>query len=140
MRKPRLCGASVRGERGDSNPRPPGPQPGALPAELRPPRRTRVYRRNGAAVRGVRRRGRIACECNNAPTCDRPDFCETPVAGQIRPCPVRARTPTQDLARWRVIHEVAPRISRVTHTGAMRRLVPVLAAIVVLLIPAAAQA
>ncbi len=26
------------GERGDSNPRPPGPQPGALPAELRPPR------------------------------------------------------------------------------------------------------
>ena len=26
-----------RGERGDSNPRPPGPQPGALPAELRPP-------------------------------------------------------------------------------------------------------
>jgi diguanylate cyclase (GGDEF)-like protein len=28
---------SARGERGDSNPRPPGPQPGALPAELRPP-------------------------------------------------------------------------------------------------------
>ncbi len=28
----------VRGERRDSNPRPPGPQPGALPAELRPPR------------------------------------------------------------------------------------------------------
>ncbi len=27
------------GERGDSNPRPPGPQPGALPTELRPPRR-----------------------------------------------------------------------------------------------------
>jgi hypothetical protein len=26
------------GERRDSNPRPPGPQPGALPAELRPPR------------------------------------------------------------------------------------------------------
>src|SRR5947209_837698 len=26
------------GERWDSNPRPPGPQPGALPAELRPPR------------------------------------------------------------------------------------------------------
>src|SRR5438552_10153042 len=26
------------GERGDSNPRPPGPQPGALPAELRSPR------------------------------------------------------------------------------------------------------
>jgi hypothetical protein len=31
--------AITRGERGDSNPRPPGPQPGALPAELRPPRR-----------------------------------------------------------------------------------------------------
>src|SRR2546429_9037086 len=28
----------TRGERWDSNPRPPGPQPGALPAELRPPR------------------------------------------------------------------------------------------------------
>src|SRR5262249_27082284 len=27
-----------KGERWDSNPRPPGPQPGALPAELRPPR------------------------------------------------------------------------------------------------------
>src|SRR3954470_7651374 len=26
-----------RGERRDSNPRPPGPQPGALPTELRPP-------------------------------------------------------------------------------------------------------
>ncbi len=29
---------SKEGERGDSNPRPPGPQPGALPTELRPPR------------------------------------------------------------------------------------------------------
>src|SRR5215207_6368944 len=28
------------GERRDSNPRPPGPQPGALPTELRPPGRT----------------------------------------------------------------------------------------------------
>ena len=28
----------VQGERRDSNPRPPGPQPGALPTELRPPR------------------------------------------------------------------------------------------------------
>ena len=35
---PRRSGDSVRGERRDSNPRPPGPQPGALPAELRPPR------------------------------------------------------------------------------------------------------
>jgi hypothetical protein len=32
----------VKGERGDSNPRPPGPQPGALPTELRPPRETGV--------------------------------------------------------------------------------------------------
>src|SRR5215210_3532462 len=31
-----ICRA-LRGERRDSNPRPPGPQPGALPAELRPP-------------------------------------------------------------------------------------------------------
>jgi hypothetical protein len=31
------CRGFLRGERGDSNPRPPGPQPGALPAELRPP-------------------------------------------------------------------------------------------------------
>ena len=30
--------AAAEGERRDSNPRPPGPQPGALPAELRPPR------------------------------------------------------------------------------------------------------
>jgi integrase len=29
--------ALLEGERGDSNPRPPGPQPGALPTELRPP-------------------------------------------------------------------------------------------------------
>ncbi len=36
--KQSLCRSFVRGERGDSNPRPPGPQPGALPTELRPPR------------------------------------------------------------------------------------------------------
>ena len=36
-------GRRYEGERRDSNPRPPGPQPGALPAELRPPRRRRVY-------------------------------------------------------------------------------------------------
>ena len=37
-RQARLQSAtSMEGERGDSNPRPPGPQPGALPAELRPP-------------------------------------------------------------------------------------------------------
>jgi hypothetical protein len=29
---------AIRGERPDSNRRPPGPQPGALPTELRPPR------------------------------------------------------------------------------------------------------
>jgi hypothetical protein len=34
-----LCRDSLRGERRDSNPRPPGPQPGALPTELRPPSR-----------------------------------------------------------------------------------------------------
>ena len=33
----RLSRPFVKGERGDSNPRPPGPQPGALPTELRPP-------------------------------------------------------------------------------------------------------
>ena len=32
------AGVSLRGGRPDSNRRPPGPQPGALPAELRPPR------------------------------------------------------------------------------------------------------
>ena len=32
------CSHFVRGERWGSNPRPPGPQPGALPTELRPPR------------------------------------------------------------------------------------------------------
>src|SRR4051812_3475218 len=34
----------LRGERRDSNPRPPGPQPGALPTELRPPGNPGVYR------------------------------------------------------------------------------------------------
>ena len=43
-----------RGERGDSNPRPPGPQPGALPAELRPPR-VRIDAISGG--RGAPRRG-----------------------------------------------------------------------------------
>jgi hypothetical protein len=33
-----FAGVSLRGGRPDSNRRPPGPQPGALPAELRPPR------------------------------------------------------------------------------------------------------
>src|SRR4051794_14629481 len=44
------------GERRDSNPRPPGPQPGALPAELRPPRRPAahmVYAPYGAARRAA---------------------------------------------------------------------------------------
>jgi hypothetical protein len=46
----------TRGERGDSNPRPPGPQPGALPAELRPPR-VRTDSTNGA-VHAARRLAR----------------------------------------------------------------------------------
>ena len=33
-----LQGPATRGGGGDSNPRPPGPQPGALPTELPPPR------------------------------------------------------------------------------------------------------
>src|SRR5687767_11473427 len=52
-----------RGERRDSNPRPPGPQPGALPAELRPPRAAlqgdvaslAVTQRRFACARGVAR-------------------------------------------------------------------------------------
>src|SRR5215204_5237188 len=36
--RPRRSGAFNEGERRDLNPRPPGPQPGALPAELRSPR------------------------------------------------------------------------------------------------------
>ena len=53
--------AAEEGERGDSNPRPPGPQPGALPAELRPPRRparhiVRAFGRCGHAVRAVANR------------------------------------------------------------------------------------
>jgi hypothetical protein len=36
------CRHFVEGERRDLNPRPPGPQPGALPTELRPPRETGV--------------------------------------------------------------------------------------------------
>jgi hypothetical protein len=35
-------GAELEGERRDLNPRPPGPQPGALPTELRPPRATNI--------------------------------------------------------------------------------------------------
>ena len=38
-KNPRRCGAGkLWGERWDLNPRPPGPQPGALPTELLPPR------------------------------------------------------------------------------------------------------
>src|SRR5690348_5983532 len=49
---PAICDAFMQkgwGERGDSNPRHPGPQPGALPAELRPP--SRVTRRTMIATR-----------------------------------------------------------------------------------------
>src|SRR5689334_19732223 len=46
-RKNAICRAG-RGERGDSNPRPPGPQPGALPAELRPPGSGQSNARPGA--------------------------------------------------------------------------------------------
>ena len=39
-KNPRRCGAGkLWGERWDLNPRPPGPQPGALPTELLPPRK-----------------------------------------------------------------------------------------------------
>ena len=48
-----VSGIRVRGERRDSNPRPPGPQPGALPAELRPPGRLNVAA--GRLVKGKRR-------------------------------------------------------------------------------------
>jgi hypothetical protein len=40
----------IRGERWDSNPRPPGPQPGALPAELRPPRVLRDFTNGGLGL------------------------------------------------------------------------------------------
>src|SRR5919108_5712663 len=64
---------SREGERRDSNPRPPGPQPGALPTELRPPRRAgrpigRVAARNlaarpgpAAAFQRCRSRRPVAC-------------------------------------------------------------------------------
>jgi hypothetical protein len=55
-RNPRVSRGFLRGERPDSNRRPPGPQPGALPAELRSPRspqctggRGKVSRRSSAA-------------------------------------------------------------------------------------------
>src|SRR4051812_18645830 len=39
VRRPQpAAGQDARGGGGDSNPRPPGPQPGALPTELPPPR------------------------------------------------------------------------------------------------------
>ena len=44
---------SLQGGRRDSNPRPPGSQPGALPAELRPPRRTRQASRRSAGARAA---------------------------------------------------------------------------------------
>ena len=44
VRAPRPGAKFVEGERRDSNPRPPGPQPGALPAELRPPGRSESRR------------------------------------------------------------------------------------------------
>lgn len=74
--KPRTRGAScVRGERRGSNPRPPGPQPGALPTELRPPRRaddseaslrraTAWMCRCGAPVGGASQAGDFAAPTN----------------------------------------------------------------------------
>lgn len=66
---PRRRGASVlrggsfrtlpaRGERRGSNPRPPGPQPGALPAELRPPSESQITG-NGAYVAARSPRHRV---------------------------------------------------------------------------------
>src|SRR4051812_38570217 len=55
-RKSLLQGLS-RGERRDSNPRPPGPQPGALPTELRPPSAARSLAAGAlpGGARGFRR-------------------------------------------------------------------------------------
>src|SRR5664280_2463044 len=47
--------ALQQGERRDSNPRPPGPQPGALPTELRPPRDARC-KSSGESDRGFSQR------------------------------------------------------------------------------------
>ena len=55
----------MRGERWGSNPRPPGPQPGALPTELRPPRvedRSLASGSSGSrAVDAAIERGRLCC-------------------------------------------------------------------------------
>src|SRR5436309_2468861 len=49
----RRSGGTDWGDRGDLNPQPPGPQPGALPVELRPPRAEAIL---AAAPGGPRRR------------------------------------------------------------------------------------
>jgi hypothetical protein len=38
-----ICSGKLKGERRGLNPRPPGPQPGALPTELRPPGQPQIY-------------------------------------------------------------------------------------------------
>src|SRR3984885_1851260 len=59
----RFAGIS-RGERWGSNPRPPGPQPGALPTELRPPR---VEDRSLATARAAG--ASAACDFAQEPSC-----------------------------------------------------------------------
>jgi hypothetical protein len=51
----RAKSARLRGERRGSNPRQPGPQPGALPVELLPPERrgALIYRPGGGGARGA---------------------------------------------------------------------------------------
>src|SRR5947209_11378418 len=58
----------ARGERWDSNPRPPGPQPGALPAELRPPRGTES---NSGGGFGKARAWEYGCASAEPPGTDR---------------------------------------------------------------------
>jgi hypothetical protein len=87
-RNPRLCGDLWRGERRDSNPRPPGPQPGALPAELRSPRATQC---TGSGARQIEAGALLDAPAESDP---RPSDRDVPQQqrGEILREPCRRRT------------------------------------------------
>src|SRR5436190_11975510 len=95
--KLRICGALLRGERRGLNPRPPGPQPGALPAELRPPCPTVAPTavspdsHVGLSRQGVgRSRGSEQCTCSQSSVGPAPDGSGEPLAPADGTAPVMA--------------------------------------------------
>ena len=110
--------SNLEGERRDSNPRPPGPQPGALPTELRPPGfATNLARRDGESRGAVSAPGRIR-------TCDprlrRPPLCPLSYGG-ARPLSVpcgRLGRAGEQLRKPEVTEEVPSAVALSPHDDA----------------------